>query len=273
MSRTELLVFDLDGTLLDASQRIPETIRTLLFRLREAGIETTLATGRPYAAVRRFIEKLDLRLPLILFNGAVVVAPNGECLSSRRLPRGVACAALSLLDDPDVANHLYLDSTDVFFYTDQRGAATEHVMEKDGIDGRFVDSLAGLLEKHAKDPVKLFSIGPREKLAEAKRRFEADTPGFTCVFSESDMLEFLGTDVNKGTALRIVCESTGVSPQSVMAFGDNMNDLELLLEAGIGVAMAGAPEKLKEGTGHVADNVTGFLVMRFEEHLHTEAKA
>ena len=55
MSRTELLVFDLDGTLLDASHRIPETIRTLLFRLREAGIETTLATGRPYAAVQKFI--------------------------------------------------------------------------------------------------------------------------------------------------------------------------------------------------------------------------
>ncbi len=52
-----------------------------------------------------------------------------------------------------------------------------------------------------------------------------------------------------------------------------MNDLELLLEAGIGVAMAGAPEKLREGGGHVADNVAGFLVMRFEEHLCPEAKA
>jgi HMP-PP phosphatase len=207
MNRTRLLAFDLDGTLLDPSHRIPEMTRFLLSSLREAGIETTVATGRPYAAVQGFIGELAVRVPLIVFNGAVVVSPDGECLWSRRLPRDVAGGALSLLHDPAVANHLYLDPTDAFFYTDHMGAAAEHVMKKDGMGGRLDVDLAGLLGKRAKDPVKLFSIGPRKKLEEAKRRFDASAPECTCVFSEHDMLEFLGPDVTKGAALGILCDS------------------------------------------------------------------
>jgi Cof subfamily protein (haloacid dehalogenase superfamily) len=270
MNRTRLLAFDLDGTLLDPSHRIPEMTRFLLSSLREAGIETTVATGRPYAAVQGFIGELAVRVPLIVFNGAVVVSPDGECLWSRRLPRDVAGGALSLLHDPAVANHLYLDPTDAFFYTDHMGAAAEHVMKKDGMGGRLDVDLAGLLGKRAKDPVKLFSIGPRKKLEEAKRRFDASAPECTCVFSEHDMLEFLGPDVTKGAALGILCDAIGIPTESVIAFGDNLNDLEMLRAAGHGVAMASAPKELKLVADSVVEDIAEFLHGRFDDHGGTE---
>ncbi|UCF09981.1 MAG: HAD family phosphatase, partial [Candidatus Bipolaricaulota bacterium] len=60
-----LLVFDLDGTLLDRDHELPEALRALLRRLRSLGVESTIATGRPLAAVKRFVRSLDLRTPLI----------------------------------------------------------------------------------------------------------------------------------------------------------------------------------------------------------------
>ena len=271
MSRTRLLVFDLDGTLLDSSHQIPADVRSLLLDLRKSGIETTLATGRPFAAVQGFIRELELQLPLIVFNGAVVATPAGEQLSSRHLPLSAARTILGLLDNTSAANHLYLHPTDDFFYTDQQGAAAELIMEKDGMDCRLVESLPGVLKDANCDPVKVFSIGPRDELEQVKTTIHQLDPSITCVFSEHDMLEFLGPNVNKGTGLSILCESIGVAREAVIAFGDNMNDFEMLQAAGTAVAMATGPDVLQAAADWVISDMPAFLRKQFGEVRVTEA--
>ena len=73
MINPQLLVFDLDGTLLDSSHQIPPSAHELLLAFRQAGLETTIATGRPFASAQRFMQALELTLPVILFNGAAVI--------------------------------------------------------------------------------------------------------------------------------------------------------------------------------------------------------
>jgi len=265
MSHTRLLVFDLDGTLLNSSHRIPADVRTMLMALRERGVETTLATGRPFAAVEEFVRKLELQLPLIVFNGAVVVAPDGRLLSARPLPLTAAKAILHLLDETSAASHLYLHSTDDYFYSDHQGPAAEYIMKKDGVDCRYTSSLLDMLNDAGNDPVKMFSIGTRSELEKLQMTIRRTEPAVSCVFSEHDMLEFLGPNVNKGTALSILCESIGVERESVIAFGDNMNDLELLQVAGIGVAMDTAPAELRAEADLVILDIAEFLRDRFGE--------
>ncbi len=271
MSCTQLLVFDLDGTLLDSSHRISANMRTMLLALRETGVETTLATGRPFAAVQKFIGELELHLPLIIFNGAVVITPDGRQLSSRHLSRSAATTILNLLDDTSASNQLYLYPTDDFFYSDRQGPAAEHIMKRDGVDCRYVQSLLDVLNDADCDPVKMFSIGPRDELERLRTTIHQVEPSVTCVFSEHDMLEFLGPNVNKGTALSILCESIGEAHESVIAFGDNMNDFELLQVAGTGVAMDTAPAKLRAEANLVIRDIAEFLHDRLGEVQKTEA--
>ena len=141
-----LLVFDLDGTLLGPNHRIPERVRSLLLALRKVGPETTLATGRPYAAVGRFIDELELELAMILFNGAAVVEPTGRVRWLRNLPLNTALAALHLLGETTAANHVYMEPTDTQLVTDRLGPAAKHILEKDGMPARQVDDLAAFLE-------------------------------------------------------------------------------------------------------------------------------
>jgi len=243
----------------------------MLISLREMGVETTLATGRPFAAVKEFARELELQLPLIVFNGAVVIAPDGRQLSSRHLPLSSAKTILGLLEKTSAANHVYLHPTDDCFCTDRQGAAAKHIMKKDGMGCRYTPSLLDVLNDADCDPVKMFSIGPRDELERLQMAVRQDDPAISCVFSELDMLEFLGPDVNKGTALSILCESIGMAPKAVIAFGDNMNDLEMLQAAGTGVSIDTAPDELQAEADLVIRDVAGFLCDHFGEALKMES--
>ena len=126
------------------------------------------------------------------------------------------------------------------------------------------------VNRHDGDPIKLFAIGPREELEGVQKTFQTAAPGFTCAFSEHDMLEFLGVDVTKGAALHVLCENLDVDISLTMAFGDNLNDLEMIVEAGYGVSMGGAPEELRRAADATTDDLAGFLRSRFGLALRTE---
>ena len=264
MSPTQLLVFDLDGTLLDVEHRIPSIVRDRLFALREKGIETTLATGRPFAAVKQLIRELELQLPIIVFNGAVAITPEGRELSSRHLPLAAAKTIVGLLEETSVANHVYVNALNNFFYTDRQGVEAELIKAKDGMGYRYVPTLLDVLGDATCDPVKIFSIGARSELEALQETLREVTPAISCVFSEHDMLEFLGPDVNKGTALSTLCDDVGIPCENVIAFGDNMNDFEMLQAAGTGIAMSTAPGKLKEVADCVIDDIEAFLTDRLK---------
>jgi HMP-PP phosphatase len=260
----DLLVFDLDGTLLNADHQIPQSLRTMLLDLRQSGIEITLATGRPFAAVKDFILELELTLPLITFNGAVIITPEGKPLSVQPLPLETSRAILKHLETTSAANHLYLNPADDYFYTDHRWKPTDHLMQKDGLNYRYSPTLGDVLREFATDPVKMFSIGPRPELEYVQQQLHDMTPAVSCFFSEHDMIEFLAPGVNKGTALGLLCEALGRTTDSIIAFGDNMNDLEMLQVAGTGVAMTAAPEMLQKAADWNTNDIEAFLANRFK---------
>jgi Cof subfamily protein (haloacid dehalogenase superfamily) len=268
----KLLVFDLDGTLLGPDHRIPVSTRSLLLALRGAGIETTLATGRPYAAVGRFIDELEVELPMILFNGAAVVEPTGRVQSLRALPLDTARAALRLLGETSAANHAYLNPADKHLVADRLGPMTERILRKDGMPTRQVGDLAAFLDRGGADPIKIFSIGPRDELEDVRERFRSVAPEATCVFSEHDMLEFLAPGVTKGSAFQTLCEGVGIGIEETVAFGDNLNDLEMLRVAGNAVAVASAPNELIEAADDVTEDLSTYLETRFG-HLARKERA
>ena len=255
MENARLLVFDLDGTLLDSPQRLPRERIELLEKLRRAGIDSTLATGRPYVSAAPFAEQLAVRVPMILFNGAALSTASGETIWIEKLPRQVALDALRLASRIPVASHLYFEPRDPWFHTDRDGEARRHMMAKDGMESRRVEDLCTLIDQEKRDPIKLFFIGPRQDLEWLRKEFRAlhDTP--TCVFSENEMLEILAPGVSKGAALDRLRDAIGIPPEAMVAFGDNMNDLTMLRRAGTGIAMAQAPQALRDA----ADLVTGDL--------------
>lgn len=252
--RYRLIAADVDGTLVDDRREIPPAVREALAEARAAGCRLTLATGRMYASALPFAEAVATNAPLILYNGAALVERGTGRVTFRRcLPLADARLALALLKNFRL--HVNLYTVDGLYIERVTPAATESML-KDGVTAEAVGDLEAFLRE---DPVKLLCIGDPSNLEAFRLSFVGERarrglPGQPphLVRSEETYLEVLPPGVNKGVGLAEVARQLAIPLEAVVAFGDNLNDLEMLEVAGLGVAVGNAHPGLKARADLVA---------------------
>jgi hydroxymethylpyrimidine pyrophosphatase-like HAD family hydrolase len=134
-------------------------------------------------------------------------------------------------------------------YIGRMNALTEAYQRKDSLRAEAVGDLADWLRA---DPMKILVIGEPPALEAVVPEIGALPFDVNYVFSERTYLEILPPGVSKGEALRIVAARLGVVREEIVAVGDNLNDLAMVEYAGLGVAMANAPEALRARADYVA---------------------
>lgn len=238
-----VIALDLDDTLLRSDLTISEVDQAAIRRAVAAGIKVLLASGRMVRSIRPYVEQLDLDVPLIAYNGAIIQeaisekilyhlpVPNREALRLIALSRHAGIHLNVYLDD-----QLYMDELTVW---GQRYAAAAGVIPHPvGDVGRTV---AG------GSPHKLLAIGELEQLEEFRRRLEAEFGSeLQFVKSKPNYLEILAPGVSKGRALSELAGNWGVAASEVMAVGDAPNDLAMIQWAGMGVAIGNAQAEVKQ---------------------------
>lgn len=245
--------FDLDGTLVKTDLTIDSEDIRLIRDLSQEDVTVSIATGRILEAATPFIEKLNLTDPIILYNGAVMVDPvHREVIWSKKVDASQARSILNILREYRLDTQVYSSPVDVKFSVEEITERIKRFMKKDKIQAREVDSLKKVVSDGV---VKFLNIGKRENLKECQGRLKECFPDLTVVLSEQNYLEVLPSGVSKGEGLRRWSKLQEIPLESIVAFGDNMNDIELLNTAGLGVAMATAPTEVKEVADLIADSV------------------
>lgn len=264
-----LLLFDLDGTLLDPRRRIHPRNAAVFERARAHGVRTGFATGRPPRSVRPYVEELAPTGPLICFNGGVVWDLTSErALLHRGLDVVDAKDALELARAAGVHANLYVGD-DIYIEADSETARASAL--KDGVQQEVAGPLASFLHdsEHSTPtptpPTKILFIAEPGALRALHDAIRAADVRSVLVFSEPTYLEMLPPDTNKGAALDTVVAACGITLANVCAFGDNLNDLELIERAGVGVAMANAHERLRERADVIIGDNAGDAIARFLE--------
>jgi len=236
----KLVVCDLDGTLLNPAHRLGDYTRSVLARLRAQDIGVMLASGRHFQDIRAFSDQLGSHGYLISSNGAAVHD------SAARL---VYCDPL----DPDCAIALVTDPrfadvhTNVYRTDDWLVARPEPYLlgfhQNSGFRYRVVD--LGLID--GTDVLKVFFYGEPQRLREIEREVRARFGDrIATTFSLPVTLEIMAGGVSKGAALRRVATRLGIALGEVLAFGDGMNDLEMLARVGTGIIMENADPRLTQ---------------------------
>src|SRR5712691_6017476 len=170
----------------------------------------------------------------------------GRILYERRLAAEFTRQALAVIRrDPDVQPHLFLNDR---VYVERHHPMTEAYAEDDGIGYEVVTAFEPLLTD---DPHKILVLGAPGRLEALSSAVRQAKLSARAVQSEPTKLEFLPPGISKGTALRAMLEALGVGVGEVVAVGDNWNDLEMIEAAGLGVAMADAPEEVRARADHV----------------------
>ncbi|MBF8222460.1 Cof-type HAD-IIB family hydrolase [Halomonas sp. 328] len=229
-----LIVSDLDGTLLGADHDLAPRTVEVLRALAERGHHLAFASGRHYQDMLAYRDRLGVPVHLISTNGAYLHDPAGRLLAARHLDAARARALIALERPAEVRLNLYRDDDWLIDAEAPRllalHAATGfgyRVVAPDALDGERVG--------------KVLYIGDPDHLARLEAQARAHHgEALHITYSTANALEIMAGGVNKGTALTALLERLGLTPGACLAFGDNLNDTEMLGLAGEAQVMANA---------------------------------
>lgn len=253
-----LIAVDLDGTTVGESNQIRPAVKQALTAARAQGVQVAIATGRMYRSALRFHQDLNLTLPLLSYQGALIKEPATDRVHRHlTVPRDYVAQLLDFLGEAHlqsiVSVHLYINDR---LYVREINAETEVYAARSEVEPIAVGDLRQTLDT---EPTKLLALSNEVELID--RLFGSLQHRYTpaelyLTKSVATFLEATHPLVNKGNAVRYLAEEVlGLKAEQVMAIGDNFNDVEMLQYAGIGVAMGGAPDGVKAVADWIAPDV------------------
>jgi Cof subfamily protein (haloacid dehalogenase superfamily) len=270
----DLIVFDLDGTLLNASSEISSYTRDTLLRLSEKGIAYTVATGRALHGSRKVLEGHNFRLPQAFKNGVLIWNPTEEDYSHHNF--------LTLAEIQHIVEAMIRQDLTPFMFTLEPGGVHRvyHPPLKSEIEIQLAEDFAN------RDELGVFPAAQLPANAEITNISALGLPERVdavdlMISNEPMLVAYAGTalegadlkwidihhvEATKGNAAEVFRRELGAS--RVICFGDSDNDLSMFATADEAYAPSNAkPEVLRAATAvighHDEDGVARFLRERF----------
>ncbi|WP_213780457.1 Cof-type HAD-IIB family hydrolase [Caballeronia sp. dw_276] len=223
-----IIATDLDGTLLNNDHQVdPFTVETVR-ELEAQGVRFIIATGRHYRDVVGIRMVLGINAYLITSNGARIHAPDNE----RIYARDITPSAVRRLVQPDLAGS---ERVIVNLFADDAWLIDRHApnLLEFHQDSGFNYDVMDLRQHDGENIAKVLYIGEPDDLKVTAANLEREFGDSIYVtFSMPDCLEVMTSDVSKGRALKFVLNRLDIDTAHCVAFGDNMNDIDLLETAG-----------------------------------------
>lgn len=249
--RIKMLVIDIDGTLLNADGEITAPTLAAVQAAQQAGIIVTLATARRYINTRQIADELGLHIPLILYDGALIVEhPRGTILHRETLDSVIAQQAVDILVRHGVQPVVHPDTgLDEQIWT---GPAEFDTMWLDAYFTVYSDMVRRMpyaqLCAGQPNPLRVVAFDSEETILSMQPEIAALDCSWTSIkrgnYGSAELV-VMRAGCSKASAMAALAQQFGVPLKQVMALGDNNNDIEMLKLAGWGVAMGQAPQAVK----------------------------
>lgn len=240
-----LAAFDMDGTLLLPSHQLGTKTLSSLRALNDHPVLLVLATGRHHLEMQPLMQQYDLPAWLVSGNGTRIHNAEGELFHGVDLPPDIARLVIHSHWNTHATLHVFNDEG-WFSSVDDPDILVAHQLS--GFRYQMTDPRT--LTEH--QITKICFLGEHEDLAQLMLQLrEALGDKAHICFSASHCLEVLPLDCNKGAALTHLTSHLGIEMAACMAFGDAMNDLEMLNLVGQGFIMQNAMQQLKLQLPHL----------------------
>jgi len=256
-SDIRILALDLDGTVVGAGNLLSQRSIAAVAAFKATGRELLVASGRPRRSALPWALRLGGASAMICHNGAAVydfgASSEGALIAETRLPEEIARRVVELSRKLDLHFHGFVEDAWLFERSLPGTAMYELRSSFAGTRVNF-DSLPRLGFHKA-----MFIGEPGTAIEDAAARTrEICGDAATVMFSGPGFLEIVAAGVSKAVGLGSYLSRRGLDITQVLAIGDAENDEEMLLSAGIGVAMGDAPAALRSRVGKVGRVTGGF---------------
>lgn len=242
-----LLALDIDGTLLSSKGDVCDSTKDIIKRVQGENIIVTISTGRPIQGVYQYIELLDLKAPIITYNGAMIIdSETQEVIYEQKLNDLDARQVIDLGNAYDTTmivwsnNKLYVNHID------------DNVREYQTLSGETPIVIEDEETIYTQGVTKIIWISTPEKLIELQKELSGTlNESITYVTSKAHYLEFFSQKVSKSKALAFIGSKFNIQKEEMIAIGDGNNDMDMIDYVGMGVAMGNATDAVKAVSNYI----------------------
>lgn len=263
-----LIATDLDGTLLDEEHVLTADTIATFHKLNETEHYFVIASGRHHVNIKGVRHVIGVPAYTISSNGARVHAPDDSLIYVRDLDPAVARAILAAKIPSEIVRNVF--------------ASSEWLIDRDTPsllqfhrDSGFMCRVADFRTFGGQGVAKILLVGDPDLSKLVEKTIPATHGSFvTTTWSMLDCLELMALGVSKGVALHAVMKQLRASPDVVLAFGDGLNDIEMLRIAGHAHIMGNAHPKLFQlfpKAAHIRRNTDGAVAATLRRLLPMSA--
>ena len=266
MQPVRLIALDMDGTLLSGKGIISKENVNAIKKAQQAGVIVAICSGRFPENASMVIKEYDLHCPVIGTNGcAITLEPMGACVSLHEMDKKASVQAFEILDAMDAYYFLFghkmvvTSDVNVFHHSELSKRQTELT------DIRFTHGRNAVIDALEEGICKYY-VTIDDKVLQKRGELEA-IQNVVLTSSGPSNIEIMPKGIDKGTGILELANHYNIPMESVMAMGDQDNDLPMLTRVGYGVAMGNAPMEIKQQvryeTLHCSDHGVAHAIERF----------
>lgn len=249
----KLIAIDLDGTLLTSDKKIYDEDKEYLSRLIDNGIKVVVSTGRDFFSAREFFDKEDRILYNTLSGNAIFDSFGNEIYSNHLSHETVKKLSTYGIDNFIAHVNGYKDGYNTIMLRRPERETLKKYISRYHFPVNFKAELSKDEEYFS-----VIFVGSLEYVTEIMNKIKNDISDLKFYIMPATtvdvyMLEIVHANISKFSALERIFKKYSISPEEVMAFGDEENDIEMLRSVGHGYIMKNARDSLKRGF-----NVTEF---------------
>ncbi|MCI9176159.1 MAG: HAD family phosphatase [Lachnospiraceae bacterium] len=251
-----LIALDLDGTLLNSEGTISNENKTAIQKAAQQGVSFAIATGRPYCGLPlTVIKELDIRYAITTNGAGIYTIPDKNCLAEHCMPANLVIDILKKLLKLEIHMDLFIHGN---AYTP---AQCRKTLDKITVLPKSLKKYIYSTRKVLTDPLSFLLEGqlPVQKLTlnfmtnpdgtykdrEQAIQVLSQYPEISYLTGGYGNLEFTLAGITKAKGLSLLCRHLNISVKETIACGDSENDLDIIKAAGLGIAMANAPEDIR----------------------------
>lgn len=254
-----LVASDIDGTIIGESNQISSQNRKAIQDMRKSNIDFTICTGKPYAMVKNFCEDLNASYGIFGNGNQIIDLKTGKEIFRKTLTQEEVIGCMELAKREKLHLHFYTENeviTPKLMYMDLRNFILKDSIFHSDLNFKVVPNLEEYMEKQRPTVFKLIISSP-SSLAnlqeEINRKMAVTIYRVTktkeykdrIINKEYEYLDITPSKTNKSEALATLSKYLEVSTEEVMAIGDNLNDIDMIRNSGIGVAVANSYDAVK----------------------------
>lgn len=256
----KLVASDLDGTIIDKNNNISPKNFDAINNIHKKNIDFAICTGKAYSVSKKICDKFTASYGIFGNGTQIIDLRTGKELLRKTLSKKDLLFTVTFAKRYNYHIHLYTDTeiiSEKLEYMDLRNYKLKNQNSTDGLDFKIVPDILEYIEKNNIEAFSAVISSDNTSLNQFKT-FLSVNPNIEATFinkrgkyrdkiinKDYEYLNIAPNNINKNEALNFLSEYLHIPKQNMLAIGDNVNDLEMVKNTGVGVAVSEAYDDLK----------------------------